>query len=86
MVEPGYRRFRVAPDVEGCGLTHAATSLESPYGRIEVAWELGEAAKDDARPLHLHVVVPANTQADVRVPSGSTVTVGSGAHDFFGTL
>lgn len=86
MTEPGYRHFRVAPDVEGCGLAHAATSLESPYGRIEVAWELGTATGDSAQPLHLRVIVPANTQAEVQVPGGSTVTVGSGTHDFFGML
>ncbi|MBR3327571.1 MAG: hypothetical protein IKG22_09660 [Atopobiaceae bacterium] len=86
MVEPGYRRFRVAPDVENCGLTHATMSFESPYGRIEIAWELDEATSSGTRPLHLHVVVPANTQAEVCLSGTDVASVGSGTHDFFGML
>ena len=38
LLEPTWRRFRVAPRPGG-GLTSAEAAHESPYGRIEVAWD-----------------------------------------------
>ena len=46
IVEPGYRRFRVAPQPGG-GITRACTHHDSPHGRIEVSWTLtGERGAD----------------------------------------
>lgn len=47
-LEPGWRRFRVAPAIGG-GLTHASTSHVTPYGTASVAWHLepGDAAVID---------------------------------------
>ena len=43
-LEPGYRRFRVAPRPGG-GITSAAAHHDCPHGRIEVRWQLdGERA------------------------------------------
>nr|WP_246325032.1 family 78 glycoside hydrolase catalytic domain [Petropleomorpha daqingensis] len=74
-VEPAYRRFRVAPRPGG-GLTRAEAAHESPYGRVESAWRI----EDDV--LHLRVVVPAGTSAEVVLPSGTTVAAGPGTHTF----
>jgi alpha-L-rhamnosidase len=75
LLEPAYRRFRIAPRPGG-GLTRAEAAHESPYGRIESAWSL------DGGTFRLRVVVPAGTTAEVVLPSGTTSTAGPGAHTF----
>jgi alpha-L-rhamnosidase len=75
LVEPGYRRFRVRPRPGG-GLTSAEAALESPYGRIESAW------RRDGGAFELRVVVPAGTEAEVVLPSGSTTLAGPGEHTY----
>jgi alpha-L-rhamnosidase len=73
-IEPGYRRFRVAPRAGG-GLTWATTSLETPHGRIEVAWtaEAGVLSTVD-------VTVPDGSEAEVDLGDGRTQVLGSGRH------
>ena len=75
LVEPAYRRFRVAPRPGG-GLTRAEAAHESPYGRIESAWSL------EGGTFRLRVVVPAGTHAEIVLPSGTTSTAGPGTHTF----
>ncbi|HEY0117403.1 MAG TPA: family 78 glycoside hydrolase catalytic domain [Cellulomonas sp.] len=73
---PGYRAVRVAP-LPGGGLTWARTAHETPYGRVEVAWELADEL------FRLDVEVPAGVVAEVRLPGAQTSqTVGSGTHTF----
>ena len=72
-LEPGYRRFRVAPRPGG-GISWAEAHHESPYGLISVRWE--QCATD----LVLHVRVPAGTSADVVLPSGTTTSLRCGPH------
>ena len=64
IVEPGYRRFRVAP-VPGGGITWARADHESPFGRIEVSWTLRGAQGS------IRVTVPAGTEAELVLPDGS---------------
>lgn len=73
IVEPGYRRFRVAPRPGG-GLTSASTWHESPYGRIEVSWQLDG---DDGR---LELVIPQGTTGELVLPDGSRQEVAPGQH------
>ena len=73
-VEPGYRRFRVAPRPGG-GITSARTHHDSPHGRIDVTL----AARRRPR-RHLDVTVPAGTQAELRLPDGTDDVLGPGAH------
>ncbi len=68
-LEPGYRRFRVAPRPGG-GLTSASAAHECPYGRVESAWTLADGR------FELRVVVPAGTRAEVVLPDGTTATAG----------
>jgi alpha-L-rhamnosidase len=70
-IEPGYRRFRVAPRPGG-GLTWATAAHESPYGRIEVRWH----QQDDG--LTVDVTVPPGTTAEVLLPTGASTTFASG--------
>jgi alpha-L-rhamnosidase len=59
---PGYKHILIQPQPGG-GLTHARAALRSPYGEIVSAWQLNE---DDFR---LHVTIPPNTRATVRLPA-----------------
>jgi len=73
IVEPGYRRFRVAPRPGG-GVTSARAHHESPYGRIEVSWALhGEHGEID-------VVVPAGTEAELVMPNNTPILLSPGTH------
>jgi alpha-L-rhamnosidase len=73
LLEPGYRRFRVAPRPGG-GITSAATHHDSPFGRIEVSWRLesGEGVIDAS--------VPAGTEAELSLPGAEPELVGPGRH------
>ncbi|MEV1240278.1 glycoside hydrolase family 78 protein [Nonomuraea sp. NPDC049750] len=72
---PGYRRIRVAPR-PGAGLTHASAEHETPYGPAAVAWSRTGGN------LTVTVSVPSGTTAEVDLPSGELVEVGSGMHTF----
>ena len=73
-LEPGYKRFRVAPVIGG-GLTSAQVSLDSPYGLIESAWRVENGE------VEIRVTVPSNTGAEI-VMNGKTMQCGSGKHKF----
>jgi alpha-L-rhamnosidase len=73
IIEPGWRRFRIAPRPGG-GLEWAEAHHESPYGPIDVRWKL------DSHRLKLEIGVPAGTTADVVLTTGQTRTFTSGRH------
>ena len=58
----GYKHVLIQPRPGG-GLTHARASLASPYGEIISAWRLNEGD------FRLHVTIPPNTRATVRIPA-----------------
>ena len=76
---PAYRAFRVQP-VPGGGITAASAAHESPYGRIESSWTL------DRGLLHLDVLVPPGTGAEVVLPGGRPTRAGPGRHSFEAAL
>lgn len=77
---PGYARLRCEPQPLP-GLTAAAASLDTPYGKADVGWAV------DGDRLRVTVVVPPNTSADVRLPGWPrAVTVGAGRHEFGGVV
>ncbi len=73
LAEPGYATLRIAPHpLRNLGDAHAW--LETPYGHASVAWvRVG-------RTIEVRAVVPANTNAVVRLPGLAEFTVGSGSH------
>jgi alpha-L-rhamnosidase len=75
LVEPAYRRFRVRPRPGG-GLICAEAAHESPYGRIESAWQI------DGGTFALRVVVPSGTEAEVVLPDGTTSIAVPGEHTY----
>jgi len=75
-LEPGWRRFRVAPEPGG-GLTWARTAHETVHGRVGCSWSI-----EDGR-MRLDVQVPSGTRADVVLPAdpeARVVEVGPGEH------
>jgi alpha-L-rhamnosidase len=58
---PGFATFNIRPCVVG-DLTYVCASLNTPHGRIEVAWECHDEI------FTLKVTVPAGSQARVDIP------------------
>ncbi|MDX2759966.1 family 78 glycoside hydrolase catalytic domain [Streptomyces europaeiscabiei] len=73
----GYRELVIDPRPVG-DLTHAEGSYRTPYGVVSVQW-----VRKNGR-FRLHVALPPNTTAEVRMPMGdrATYVVGSGRHTF----
>jgi alpha-L-rhamnosidase len=69
--EPGYKHVRIEPQPGG-GLRYARATLETMYGPAASAWELvGEE-------FRLHVTVPPNARATVRLPHATLSRVSEG--------
>ncbi|KAI9172731.1 hypothetical protein HJFPF1_02244 [Paramyrothecium foliicola] len=90
LLEPGWRRFRVAP-VPGGDLRHATAEFLSPYGRISAKWKLIDDSETKNTQFCLSVRVPPNTSAEVILPPQACATgqdsqlaieVTSGFHEF----
>lgn len=58
---PGYKHIFIAPQPGG-GLHWVKCSLHSMYGDVSSSWEL------NAKGLTMHVTVPPNTSATIRIP------------------
>lgn len=63
IVEPGYKKFRVAPLFGAGNLNHARCQLQTPRGLIVCEWTMTDEK------LTVHVVAPPNTHADVVLPA-----------------
>ena len=72
VVEPGYRRMRIAPQPPRRGLTQASTRLETPYGTAAVSWTLADGQ------VEMTATVPVGAVAEVVLPSGQSLTVEHG--------
>lgn len=73
LLEPGYRRFRVAPQ-PGDRISSARVHHDSPHGRIEARWTV-----TDQR-FTLDVDVPSGTTAELILPDGGKLVVTAGHH------
>jgi alpha-L-rhamnosidase len=73
-LEPGYRRVLVAPRPGG-GISWADTRLDTPHGRVEVAWRLDEDG------LGIRVTVPDGVSAVLSLPGEAEVDLGPGTHE-----
>ncbi|MEV5357345.1 family 78 glycoside hydrolase catalytic domain [Streptomyces sp. NPDC052693] len=77
-VEPGWRRFRVAPRPGG-GLTSARTAHDTVLGRAEVSWRF------EGEDMLVDVTVPEGATASVELPlhpERSLEHVGAGEHSW----
>ncbi|MFF9042277.1 alpha-L-rhamnosidase C-terminal domain-containing protein [Streptomyces sp. NPDC014892] len=73
---PGLRRFLLRPQhLDPTGkITRVSGSIESPYGEIRTKWEVDARG----RTLAYAAVVPANSEATLRLPTASADTVREG--------
>ncbi|MCK7555839.1 hypothetical protein MKQ70_12765 [Chitinophaga sedimenti] len=69
---PGYRKITIKPHIGG-GLTQAAASYQTNYGKLTSGWKILDGQ------LLMDVEIPANTTATVYVPGNATVTEGGKA-------
>ena len=83
-LQPGWKRTRVQPKVEG-PFTWAKAEHLTPYGMVSSSWVLTELADDNTRVLQIEVVVPPTTEMEVVIPGvdgNRTEIVGSGKWSF----
>lgn len=73
-LEPGYKRFRVAP-VLGGDLTHAKARVLTPFGWVGSAWNI---VGDD---FSIKVEVPMGTTCELILPDQSVRELTHGIHD-----
>ncbi|MBR5095444.1 MAG: family 78 glycoside hydrolase catalytic domain [Oscillospiraceae bacterium] len=75
-LEPGYRRFAVAPQFIK-GITRAELTYESVYGTIKTAWRC------EGGTITVDLTVPVNTTAELVLPEkDGTLTLGSGVYHY----
>jgi alpha-L-rhamnosidase len=77
-LDPGYRTVRVAPRPGG-GLTWAETSLDTPHGRVAVAWR-----RSPDGVLDVDVTVPDGVTAEIDLPGAPPCRVEGGRHHLTG--
>lgn len=68
---PGYASVLVAP-VPGGGLTEVETSLETPHGRVAVAWRL------DGETFTVEATLPDGVDGILRLPGQADRAIGAG--------
>ncbi|WP_391646856.1 alpha-L-rhamnosidase [Streptomyces violarus] len=72
---PGFKRFLLQPHIDPTGgITQVSGSYESPYGEIRSDWKLADRGRD----LVYDAVVPANSEAVLRLPAVSADSVREG--------
>lgn len=71
-LEPGYRKVLIAPET-GAGIDHVASSVDTPYGEVASSWRT-----DASGAMQLDVTVPANTTAEIRIPTTSRWAITEG--------
>ncbi|MFE1835673.1 family 78 glycoside hydrolase catalytic domain [Streptomyces sviceus] len=72
---PGFKHFLLQPHLDPTGrITHVAASHESPYGEIRSEWRV----TDGGAALSYEAVVPANSEATLRLPAVSADSVREG--------
>lgn len=71
-LEPGYSKVLVAPQA-GAGVDWVDYSLDTPYGTVASSWRA-----DASGAMQLDVTVPANTTAEIRIPTSSRWAVTEG--------
>ena len=75
--QPGYKHILIQPRPGG-GLTYAKASVETLYGHVESGWKLADGK------MTLHVEVPPNTTATVRLSKAKLEGVSEGGKPLAG--
>jgi alpha-L-rhamnosidase len=73
IIEPGYKKSRIAPLVGKDGLIQSRCTLRTPYGLLSSAWKQADGK------LTLSVTIPANTSAEVVIPTATAESVREGS-------
>lgn len=60
----GYKHIKIQPHIGG-GLTHAASNLETYYGKVHSEWKIAD------KKLLMAIEIPANTYASVYIPAAN---------------
>ncbi|HTH05380.1 MAG TPA: alpha-L-rhamnosidase C-terminal domain-containing protein, partial [Ilumatobacteraceae bacterium] len=71
-LEPGYRKVLIAPQA-GAGIDSSDFSLDTPYGTVVSSWKTSASGV-----MKLDVTVPANTTAEIRIPTSSRWAITEG--------
>lgn len=72
ILEPGYKKSRIAPLVGLGGINSAKCTLRTPYGLLACEWKLV------GKKLTLVATVPANTSAEIVIPATNKKSVREG--------
>lgn len=72
-IEAGYRSFRIAP-VLGRKITWAQGTLNTPYGKIKIRWEITDSL------FSINTTVPMGTQCTLILPDSQTIKLAHGEH------
>lgn len=70
----GENHFTIAPKPGG-SLTYAEAAYDSIYGFVSSRW------KKENGCIHYEIKIPANTQAEIILPSGKKISLKSGTHE-----
>ncbi|MCM1294847.1 MAG: glycoside hydrolase family 78 protein [Muribaculaceae bacterium] len=73
---PGFKHIVIKPEYSINQIESVTVSHPSPYGPIKSSW-----TKRDGK-YNVNVTIPANTTADVHLPSGDVRHIGSGSYTF----
>ena len=71
-LEPGYHKVLIAPQA-GAGIDWTDYSLDTPYGTVASSWKTSASGV-----MKLDVTVPANTTAEIRIPTSSRWAITEG--------
>jgi alpha-L-rhamnosidase len=74
MLEPGYKKARIAPLMCHPALSEAEARIRTPHGVLANAWRRTPDG------LHLSVDVPVNTEADILLPTSDPSAAREGRH------
>jgi len=74
MLEPGYKRSRIAPLVSHPAVSHGKASIRTPYGLLASEWRRA------ADGLHLIVDIPVGTEAEIELPCAELAAAREGRH------